>query len=196
MESGAQRVRHRGSLWLLCRRLWPSLSSVGVRSTLGQPPATSASPPDAVGIPATVSKLSFSGLAAGKPQIGFKLSIPAQTPQIKSFVVQLPSGLRLSRRLKEVGKGVIVARAGRYAVAIDRGQLRITLKRPTGVFLIRLGAPALIEDAALTNRVAEVVNFNRRKSHLKKRVARLGFLVRVTDASRHVIPVQLSITVR
>jgi hypothetical protein len=152
-------------------------------------PSTSAPPssPSHGGTGSTapaISKFSLAGLGSGTPRLGLTLTRRKTDAPIKSFTITLPSGLQFARTLKQVQRGVKLVQAGRYTLSLHRGQLDVVLAKPARTFAITLGSQALAESSSLAKRVADVVNFNRVRKHLKKRVVTLKVAMRLTDSAR------------
>lgn len=89
----------------------------------------------------TVSGASQSGLAAGKPVIGFKLTSGFGAPKLKSFTVSLSSGLKLIA--KKLARGVSVT--GAHTLKLSGGTLTVTLKRAAGSVAVKITSSALSE---------------------------------------------------
>lgn len=129
----------------------------------------------AVPIPPSASRVSASGIAHGKPRIGFSLSGGANSPAMRSFSVTLPQGLHFS------SGNVQISNAGRYAVRLTGQTLVVTLKSPSSHANVLLNPPVLLEDRSLRNRVLRLIKANRRTHH--KQSLTLSMELRATDTT-------------
>jgi hypothetical protein len=137
----------------------------------------------AVGVPALKSG-SLSGLAGGKPTLSFRLVAGTNAPKLRSFTIKLPSGLRFVRRrvhkrLKIVG--VSVTGATVKSLALKRGRLVVTLRRPAAGFVVKIGPKALSESSGLKSKA---------KHH---RIKSLKLTVSATNANGKVTNLTLQI---
>ena len=97
----------------------------------------------------TIAGASLKGLTSGRPSLRFKLSRGSDAPDLKSVVVMLPSGLRLTA--KKLAKSVRVSTP--HTLALHGGQLTITLKRPVTSLSASIGGPGLVESKQLQRRL-------------------------------------------
>ena len=89
----------------------------------------------------TVSGASQSGLAAGKPVIGFKLTSGSGAPKLKSFTASLSSGLKFIA--KKLARGVSVT--GAHTLKLTGGSLTVTLKLAARGVAVKITSSALSE---------------------------------------------------
>jgi hypothetical protein len=156
----------------------PATSPPPEPATSPPPKPSTSSPtghPHANGRP-RIESASISGLARGVPAIGFRLQAGRHAAKLRSFAITLPRGLRFVRhrvrgRLRVTGvsvKGVKVK-----SLVLKGGRLVVTLRRPVDNVVVKIGAKALKESAALRQ--------NARRHHLK----RVKLTVVITDAAGH-----------
>jgi acid phosphatase type 7 len=145
-------------------------------STSPPPQPSTSSPtghPHANGRP-QIESASISGLARGMPAIGVKLVAGQHAPKLSAFKIKLPRGLsfvrhRVHGRLKVTGVSVNGAKV--KSLVLRGGRLGVTLRRPVRSLIVKVGAKALRESAALKR--------DARRHHLK----RLMLTVVITDAA-------------
>ncbi|HEX8974948.1 MAG TPA: hypothetical protein VF781_00420, partial [Solirubrobacteraceae bacterium] len=147
----------------------------------GCPPSTSTGTGGSVagataaplGLP-SLAAATISGLRRGRPAISLKLIAGRGAPRLSTVSIPLPRGLvyvrhRIHRRL------VLVGVTARYAqirsLALSRGRLMITLRRPAATALILLSPRALHETAGL------------RRHARRRRVRLLRLTLAVTTAT-------------
>jgi hypothetical protein len=115
-----------------------------------------------------IGSASLSGLRRGSPSLRFKLS---DILKLKSFAIQLPRGLSFVRRRSHKLRGIVVSGAKVESIALVRGRLLITLRRPVAGVLVKIGPQALHETAGLESRA---------RHH---RLGRLSLTLKVGDAT-------------
>lgn len=126
----------------------------GAPQPKGPPPGT---PGGKSGRPARarISSLLLTGLARGRPTLSFKLLAGTNAPKITSFTVELPRGLSFVKRRvhhRQTVLGVSVAGAAVRSITLEHGHLVVTLARPAGSLVVKIGTHALAESAGLEKR--------------------------------------------
>lgn len=108
-------------------------------------------PISVVGCPTvpTLSGVSLTGLAAGKPGLAFKVTRGSDAPNLKSVTVSLPRGLSFAS--KHLGKGITVA--GPHTLRLSGGSLTISLRKAVQNLSVRIGSAALVESKQLRQQV-------------------------------------------
>jgi serine protease len=121
----------------------------------------------------TVHRLT--GLAKGKPKVGFALAAGAFAPALKSVTIRLPRGLSFARGPKVLAKGTAVRSSpGKVplALALRGGALTITFRAAAAKASVTIGVPAITISESEWARV---------RAH---KVHKLVLRLRATDASR------------
>ena len=117
-----------------------------------------------------------SGLKAGKPSLRFKVTVPANSPKLRSLTVALPSGVSLVRH-RVHGKltltGISLKGGTLKSATVSKGRLVITLKKAVSSVTVTVKPAALKESAALKAKATA-------KSK-KKRLASLKLTVITTN---------------
>lgn len=88
----------------------------------------------------TISRVSLSGARDGKPALRFTLRRAAGGPDLRSFTVSLPGGLRFSAR--GLARGLSLH--GVRSAGLHRGRLTVALKRAEQVIRVSLRVPLLV----------------------------------------------------
>jgi hypothetical protein len=147
------------------------------RGGTGQPPTSTTGKPQ-------IHAASMSGLATGKPSLVFQLVAGNKGPKLRSFTIELPSGLRFVRH--RVGKRLTVSgislRGGKLkSIALRHGHLVITLRAAVASVTVDVSPRALGESTGLRSRA---------KHHKLKS---LKLIVLIRDAKGKVTRVTLQI---
>ena len=142
---------------------------------------------------------SLSGVAAGHPQIRFKLTHGTGAPFVDSVSIGLPGGMRFSRAgivmsktcttqhgkkkctTTTLTKGLGISGATAKSVVLKGGKLVIGLKKPVGKVTIILSGPVLTETNSLQTKVK------------KHKVKSLTVTLKVTDAKNTLTSVPLKL---
>jgi hypothetical protein len=125
-----------------------------------------------IGLP-TVSRISLTGVGAGRPVLSLTVTSGSRAPALKAVAIALPSGLRFSGR-----RGVVTvtgARGGRvkFSSRIVRGRLQITLASPQQKVVVRIRNGGISTAGGFAGRV---------RGH---RVRSVQVTITATDAARH-----------
>jgi hypothetical protein len=125
----------------------------GAGGTATTGPNTTKSRPSS-GRPHIVSA-SFSGLGRGRPTLSFRLLAGSHAPRLSSFTIELPQGLSIVRRRR--GKRLTVAGVALEgtrisSVALRKGRLVLSLRRPFSSVAVKLEATALKETSGLRHK--------------------------------------------
>jgi Concanavalin A-like lectin/glucanases superfamily len=154
-----------------------------------KPPPSGTNPRPGPGVPTVappkVSHVSLSRLETGRPRLAFNLSAGRRAPLISSFTVQLPRGLGVSRRLKQVRSGVRIMHGGRYRLTLKPANFTVRLRHPARGLSATVRLPALTERASLMRRIQRSL---RRTSHVNRTSSTgvmLTLVLRVSDAAGH-----------
>lgn len=123
-----------------------------------------------VGLP-TISRVSLTGVAKGRPTLSFTVARGTRAAALKSVTIALPAGLRFAARRG----AVTVTGAGRvkFSSRIVSGRLQITLASPQAKIGVRIKYAGISATGGLAGRV---------RGH---RVKTLQVTVTTTDAARH-----------
>lgn len=132
-----------------------------------------------------LSRVSLMGLGTGEPRLSFNVSAGSGAPGIKSFTMQLPRGLGVSRRLNELRAGARVTHGGKYTLALRPADFKISLRRPAGGVSVSLRPPALTNSAGLRRRVAASLRHRQRAPQARSKGVVLTLVLRVYDAAGH-----------
>ena len=101
---------------------------------------------------------SLSGLLRGRPSLSFTLLAGSDAPKLRSFAVGLPRGLSFVRR-RAHGRlrleGLSVTGAQVKSLALERGRLVVTLRRPVARLAVTLRSRALKESPGLERRARQ-----------------------------------------
>jgi hypothetical protein len=122
--------------------------------------ATCAPPPGQGSTPGSPSvkpgrpklEAALSGLARGKPTLGFLLTAGTHAPKLAAFAVALPAGLTFVRhsvhhRLRL--EGVTISGANARSVVLKRGVLVVTLRQAAAGVTVKVTSKGIKESAAL-----------------------------------------------
>jgi hypothetical protein len=123
---------------------------------------------------------SLSGLASGAPSLRFAVSAGANAPNVKSFTIGLPGGLRF-HAARGHSSGVRLGGGQVQSLRLVRSRLLVVLRRATRRVVVKIHAPALTESAALQQRA---------KLH---KVSRLRVTVAIKDRAGNVTTSTLTI---
>ena len=97
----------------------------------------------------TASRVAINGLANGKPQLRFALRSGGNTARVRSFIVELPHGLRFAQNLLQVERDLSIGGAHGRSLRLSRGRLIVTLTSPYATIGLRANWPALLENTQL-----------------------------------------------
>jgi subtilase family serine protease len=123
-----------------------------------------------IGLP-TISRVSLTGVAKGRPTLSFTVASGTRAPALKSVTIALPAGLRFAARRGAVS--VTGAGRVRFSSRVVGGRLQITLASPQAKIGVRIKYAGISATGGLAGRV---------RSH---RVKSLQVTVTTTDAARH-----------
>lgn len=101
---------------------------------------------------ARITAALVSGLAHGRPRLGFGMIAGTNAPKLQSFTIELPRGLSFRPRLRRIGRslvGVVVGGAEIRSATLQRGRLVVRLRRPAGTLLVAIGPSVLLESRQL-----------------------------------------------
>ena len=103
------------------------------------------------------ARASLSGVAKLKPRLRVTVTAGANAPELKAFVVELPTGLTFSRSAARLAEGIVAWGANgkplEAAVKPSRGRLAITLGIAVKHVLITNASPAIVASKALAAEV-------------------------------------------
>jgi subtilase family serine protease len=123
-----------------------------------------------VGVP-TVSRVSLTGVGAGRPALSLTVTAGSGAPAVKAVTIALPSGLRFTSRRGSLTVTGPLGRRVKFRSRVVGGRLQITLASAQAAIRIRTGGIASAPGFA-----------GRVRGH---RVGSLQVRVTATDASRH-----------
>lgn len=107
----------------------------------------------------TVTRVTLSGIARQVPKLRFWLARGGNAPNLESFVIELPTGLRFSRSAASLADGVLAWRSNgtalESAVKLSRGKLTITLSAGVKQVQITTESPAVLATKALATAVKD-----------------------------------------
>jgi len=118
----------------------------------------------------TVTRLSLSGVGAGRPQLSFMITAGRDAPKLKTVTVALPKALRFTRSRATVTATGVGGRHVRYSVALKNGALVLTFRAPALQIHVTVVYPRLQASGDLVAQIA------------RHRASRLQLTVRTTDA--------------
>jgi hypothetical protein len=150
------------------RRLGTSKVTVTVSDAVGTTAATSFTW-TIQGSP-TLSQVSLTGVGAARPRLTFALGAGRGAPKLRTVVVALPGGLRITRSRSTL---TVTGRGGRhisYSDAVQHGALVIKLRTAATQVHVTVTYPRIQADAGLAAQVA------------RRHSSRLTLTVSVTDA--------------
>ena len=97
---------------------------------------------------ANLSRARFSGLAAGRPALTFRMSATKGAAALRAVTVQLPAGLSFVSRHHRVS-GVSVKGAKIKSLVLSHGRLTITLRRAVSSLTVSIGRGGLTDSATV-----------------------------------------------
>jgi hypothetical protein len=132
-----------------------SVSAPFTVSGCTSPPAGGKKPPASTGAKPEIHAASLSGLTTGKPSLVFQLVAGKKAPNLSSFTIELPSGLRFVRHRvhgKLTLRGVSVTGGKIKSVVLKHGHLVISLRRAVSSTILAISPRALGESGGLRSR--------------------------------------------
>jgi hypothetical protein len=133
--------------------------------------------------PATISHVALRGVRAGNPRLSMRLLAGGNAPPTKSVTLTLPRDLEFTTRQRRLARGINVAGANHDSAHLQNGRLVLQLRTPGRRLVLSIGAPSLLENSALTKRLAAIIKFD--EKHRRKRSLDLPFTLAITDSARH-----------